>query len=167
MALGSHGERMTPEALSWALVLAHLSATLFMTGLIWFVQVVHYPLKSSVGDATFRDYQARHVTRTGWVVGPPMLIEAMSAALLALAPPNDAAALPAIIGLITLVVVWAATALYSVPAHGRLAAGFDQATHRRLVRSNWVRTWGWSLRSGVAIWILMTMQGALNTLTGA
>ena len=57
-------------------------ATSFMTGLIWFVQVVHYPLKASVGSATFATYQARHVERTGWVVGPPMLIEAATAAWL-------------------------------------------------------------------------------------
>lgn len=34
---------MSGEIIKWLLV-AHVVATLFMTGLIWFVQVVHYPL---------------------------------------------------------------------------------------------------------------------------
>ena len=32
------------------LLLLHAAATLFMTGLIWFVQVVHYPLFARVGE---------------------------------------------------------------------------------------------------------------------
>lgn len=40
---------MTPaEARQW-LLLVHAAVTLYMTGVIWFVQVVHYPLFSCVG----------------------------------------------------------------------------------------------------------------------
>ena len=31
------------------LLLVHAASTLFMAGVIWFVQVVHYPLMASVG----------------------------------------------------------------------------------------------------------------------
>ena len=148
---------MTPHTLSFALVVVHLCATLFMTGLIWFVQVVHYPLKSSIGETDFVTYQARHLARTGWVVGQPMLLEAASAAVLALAPPPGIDAV-AITGLVLLILVWAATALFSVPAHGRLARGYDRDVHRSLVRTNWIRTWGWSARSAVALWMLVATQ---------
>jgi hypothetical protein len=46
-----------------------------MTGLIWFVQVVHYPLFARVGGDGYREYQIEHMRRTGWVVGPAMLAE--------------------------------------------------------------------------------------------
>ncbi len=62
-------------------LLVHIAATLFMTGLIWFVQIVHYPLFSSVGADGFVAYEAAHTARTTWVVGPPMLLEAGTAAL--------------------------------------------------------------------------------------
>ena len=65
-------------------ILIHTFSTLYMTGLIWFVQVVHYPLKSSVGHEAFKEYQRLHVMKTGWVVGPPMLMEAASAIWLGL-----------------------------------------------------------------------------------
>ena len=39
-------------------LLAHAAATLFMVGLIWFVQVVHYPLFARVGPDAFVPYAA-------------------------------------------------------------------------------------------------------------
>ena len=54
------------------LLLAHAGTTLFMVGLVWFVQVVHYPLFGRVGEDEFVAYSRL----TGWVVGPPMLLEA-------------------------------------------------------------------------------------------
>ena len=137
------------------LVLVHACATLFMTGLIWFVQVVHYPLKAAVGRGSFMTYQAQHVRRTGWVVGPPMIIEAVTAAALALLPPPGVSYGVALAGLCLLIVVWASTALFSVPAHGALARGFAPEVHRRLVRTNWIRTLGWSARSVLAFWLLL------------
>ena len=45
-----------------------LASTLFMTGLIWFVQVVHYPLFDRVDPDSFRRYHADHTIATGFVV---------------------------------------------------------------------------------------------------
>lgn len=147
-----------------ALVVLHAAATWFMTGLIWFVQVVHYPLKAAVGQDTFAQYQAQHMQRTGWVVGPPMIVEALTAAALVLLPSARVPQGAALAGLCLLLVVWASTALFSVPAHGRLTAGYDLSAHRRLVRTNWIRTVGWSARSALAGWILLFgLQGGGQT----
>ena len=62
--------------------LGHITATLYMTGLIWFVQIVHYPLFSRVGNAEFPAYEQRHTVLTTWVVGPPMLVEGITALIL-------------------------------------------------------------------------------------
>ena len=134
------------------LLAAHLGATLFMTGLIWFVQVVHYPLKSVVGRAEFVTYQAQHVKRTGWVVGPPMLIEAVTAVWLVLFPLNGGQTILCMVGLLLLIKVWMVTAFFSVPAHHTLSQGFDPRSHTKLVLSNWARTFGWTARSVVVGW---------------
>ena len=70
------------DTLARAVLLLHLAATLFMVGLIWFVQVVHYPLMGSVGRPEFVAYERKHTRRTAWVVGPPMLIELATGILL-------------------------------------------------------------------------------------
>lgn len=130
------------------LLTTHVAATWLMTGLIWFVQVVHYPLMGRVGAAGFSEYERAHTRRTSWVVGPPMLVEAGTALLLL-----DRGT-PAIVGLALLGGIWLSTAALQVPMHRRLADGFDAAAHRRLVATNWLRTIGWSLRSIlVASWL--------------
>ena len=139
------------------IVLIHTFSTLYMMGLIWFVQVVHYPLKSSVGSEGFAAYQALHVSRTGWVVGPPMLLEAFSSTVLAFSPPSVLSQSQTVLGLVLLLFVWGVTALCSVPAHSRLSLGFEPSSHRRLVNTNWLRTIGWTLRGGLALYFLTFM----------
>ena len=56
----------------------HLAATAVMTGLIWFVQVVHYPLFAAVGAEQFVAYEVAHQRRTSFVVGLPMLVEGLT-----------------------------------------------------------------------------------------
>jgi len=133
------------------IVLAHAAATLFMTGLIWFVQVVHYPLFAAVGGAQFAAYSRAHQSLTTLVVAPTMLVEAFTAvALVAFRPPG----LPGWIvwtGLALLAVIWLSTFALQVPAHGRLAAGFDPEIGDALVSSNWIRTAAWSGRAALVL----------------
>ena len=132
----------------------HAFATLYMCGLIWFVQVVHYPLHGLVGVAEFRSYQAAHVRRTTWVVVGPMVIELLSAILLIVAQPEDTLGPLPILGFLILIKAWVATMLLSVPAHRKLEQGFSQSAHLRLVRSNWIRTLAWTVRAPMALMIL-------------
>ena len=139
----------------------HLVSTLFMTGVIWFVQVVHYPLKARVGANAFPAYQTEHLRRTTWVVGPPMVLEALSAAALVTVVGGPDGRGLALVGLLLLVVIWLSTATAQVPSHHVLERdGFSEEPHRRLVRSNWVRTVAWSLRAGLACWMLLAWSSA-------
>ncbi len=140
------------------LLVAHAAATWTMVGVIWFVQLVHYPLLGGPGRAAepgFAAYQRENTRRTAWVVVLPMLTEALTAlALVALAVPGVPRA-AAWTGLALLVVIWLSTALLQVPRHGRLERGYDAAAHRALVRSNWLRTIAWSARGVLVVWLLV------------
>ena len=129
----------------------HLVATVFMAGVIVFVQVVHYPLMARVGADEFEAYEGQHTIRTGWVVIPPMTAELGTAVWLAVAAAGSPDAAPAFAGLALLGVIWASTALLQAPAHGRLVRGFDATVHRKLVRTNWIRTVAWIGRIPVAV----------------
>jgi hypothetical protein len=124
-----------------------LAVTLFMTGLIWFVQVVHYPLFAAVGETGFETYAGRHQHLTGLVVIVPMLIELASAALLVWQPDSPLPTSWALTGLVLLLIVWASTFFLQVPEHAKLAGGFDPEAIQRLVKTNWIRTIAWSARS--------------------
>ena len=137
------------------ILIANVLATGFMTGLIWFVQVVHYPLFAAVGNAEFAAYSRSHQALTTLVVGPAMLVEAATAALLILARPAGVPQWMAWAGVALVAVIWASTALLQVPAHGRLSAGFDAETGAFLVTTNWIRTIAWSLRAAIAVALLV------------
>jgi hypothetical protein len=142
---------MNHELLTWLLAI-HAGCALFMAGLIWFVQVVHYPLFDQVGKAEFTAYEQQHVRRTGWVVIGPMLLEAGLATVLAWSPGGW----QAWCGLALLAIVWLSTFLSQVPNHGILEQRFDQNAHRRLVFGNWLRTAGWTLRGVLAMVMLIS-----------
>lgn len=132
------------------LLLTHAAATWFMTGLIWVIQVVHYPLFARVGAEGYRDYQLAHQSLISLIVGPAMLVEALATAAI-LATRRDA---PAITAAILLAIIWASTAFLQVPMHNALANGFDAQAHARLVDTNWIRTIAWTARGILALYFL-------------
>jgi uncharacterized membrane protein len=134
------------------ILLMQVFATLFMVGLIWFVQIVHYPLYANVGREQFPEYEALHNRMTTWVVGPAMLVELVTAVLLLKSSPH-ASAPPAWMGLGLLIVIWISTAALSVPAHDVLTAGFSAEAYRKLVNTNWIRTVAWTAR-GVILMVI-------------
>lgn len=147
-------------ALSWWIAVLHMAATGVMIGIIWFVQVVHYPLMALVGRDGYPAYQAAHQRRTTWVVALPMLVELATGVWLALRPPPFFSASAAWTGLGLLAVVWLSTFFLQVPAHGRLERGFDPDAHRRLVWGNWVRTVAWTLRGILVLANLPRLPGS-------
>jgi uncharacterized membrane protein len=142
------------------LFLVHLGSTLAMAGLIWFVQIVHYPLFAAVGPERFVAYETLHAQLTSVVVVPFMCAEAFTAAtLLWLRPPGVSFALAAA-GLALVVLIWLSTFVVQVPLHQTLASGFDADAHRRLVGSNWIRTVLWSLRAALVLWMAAGWRAA-------
>ncbi len=136
--------------------LLHLASTLFMTGVIWFVQVVHYPLFSRVGSETFPMYESQHATLTTLVVFPAMMLELFSAGLLLLNEKEDWRLWA---GAMLLGIIWISTMLIQVPKHNELSAGFNAAVHAALVATNWIRTVAWSLRSVLVLWVVSEKIG--------
>lgn len=132
------------------LLLAHAAATLAMTGLIWFVQLVHYPLFALADRRRFAEFATQHQRRTARVVAPLMLLEALTATLLLLERPGALAW----IGWILLAIVWLSTLFLQIPLHRRLAQRFAQADAARLVATNWLRTAAWTARGLVALALL-------------
>lgn len=139
------------------LLLANLAATLLMTGVIWFVQVVHYPLMACVEkqSSCYIDYQKRHMAQTTWVVLPPMVTELLTALGMLFWPCDHVPYGAVIAGLGLVVLIWLSTFLLQVPRHQSLLEGFSDLQHRRLVRSNWIRTILWTTRALLLLWIVL------------
>ena len=141
------------------LLLANLILSAFLTGLIWFVQIVHYPIFRKVPASHFGAYHAAHTLTTGRVVALPMLIELGIGGWLALQP------LPAHLrwtnyaafGCVLL--VWAVTFGVAIPLHNRMTAGgYGEAAINSLVAANWARTVGWTTRTALLAYLAYALQ---------
>ena len=133
---------------------AQALASAAMCGIIWFVQVIHYPSFALVGGDG-RSFAQVNQRRTAPVVLAFMLVEAATAVAIDWSPPAGVPPLVAAAGVGLVVANVLSTALVQLPPHGRLARdGHDPATIATLVRSNWLRTVLWTLRAGLAVWML-------------
>ena len=150
---------MKSETLPLLILLFNFASAWMMVGLIWLIQLVHYPLFAFVGRDAFVSYAAQHVRRITFLVAPIILIElATSIALFSFRPPVVHMWL-VVVGMILVAVVWISTWTMQIPAHEKLAAGFDSPTSLRLVSTNWIRTIAWTFHgivTGWMCWICLT-----------
>ena len=152
----------------WTLLL-QVAATLCMVGLIWFVQIVHYPLLAQVGRDGFRRYEMDHQRLTTWVVAPLMLTELTTAFLMIWYPPIGVGASQIWFGFSLLVSIWLVTYTVRVPQHASLIVSYDSAVQRRLVLGNWYRTFAWTARGVLVLWMVgqalnaIVVSGSLQT----
>lgn len=126
-------------------------ASFFMTGLIWIVQLVHYPSFHYVGEDNFKAFQLHHVNSIDKIVIPVMVAELATSFGLAWA--DGFLSLNAI-GFYLVILIWASTGLFSVPAHTKLESSKDDQAIKKLVSTNWFRTILWSLKSGLSLYLL-------------
>lgn len=124
-----------------------LASCLLMTGLIWLVQLVHYPSFHFVHPQRFQEFHLHHSSRITFIVAPLMGLELLTAILLVY---EKSGSYVWWLNLLGVVLIWACTAFLSVPLHNQLANGYDYDKVNALVVTNWPRTLIWTARS---IWL--------------
>ncbi len=149
---------IVPKTLFAPLFLLDLAATLYMWGVIWTIQIVHYPLFARVGPEQWADYHAAHTRLMTGVVLPAMVTEIGASGLLALSRPAWLS--PGLLwaGFACAVLTWAVTFFVSVPLHDTLSRGYGLAAIHRLVATNWLRTAFWTAHALillVQVWRLL------------
>jgi hypothetical protein len=132
--------------MSHSLLAAQLVVTAMLTGIIWFVQLVHYPLLGQLGNGTAA-YMQRHMTLATRVIGPLIGAETLlAAAVLGFAWQRGAELLP-LVGFALVVLILMSTKYLQRPCYKTLCRGPHPQTLRRLIATNWIRTVAWSVRS--------------------
>jgi hypothetical protein len=137
-----------------ALLLTHAAVTLFLVGLIWTIQIVHYPLFAKVGLENAVQYQAEHQWRITVIVLPAMLLELATSGLLIFIQPAPIPSWLIWLGALLVVIIWGSTFFLQVPQHSVLDRGFDPIAHALLVSTNWLRTLAWTARGAIAFYML-------------
>jgi len=134
--------------------LLHVGTTLYLVGVIWVVQILHYPLLAHVGADGYAAYHNLHTSRITPVVAPAMIAELLTAIYFAFAGFEKIDWGYFWFGLSLVLIIWASTFFVQVPLHEKLGGGFDTDVQRRLVLTNWTRTIFWTLRGALVLWML-------------
>jgi len=117
-------------------------STSVMVGIIWVIQILHYPSFHFINTMKYVEFQQFHMTRISFIVIPVMFIELTSALLLGYFFRSTLT----IILIIILVGIWGVTFIFFTNVHQELTKGYDREIVNWLVKINWCRTTLWSLR---------------------
>lgn len=124
----------------------------YLTGLIWTIQIVHYPSFAKFSPDSFLDFHAFHTQRISLIVALPMVLElGLTLALWGFALPGFTWQWNALLTALTLI-VWVNTFLVAIPLHNQLGQGYDEGLIRQLVNINWWRTIAWTVRFGILLY---------------
>ncbi len=122
----------------------HLIFTSVMVGVIWLVQVVHYPSFNFIDKKFYSDFQNFHIKKISFVVVPVMSLELVSGLVLIFLDHRQST--PSLISFGILILIWIITGLFFAKAHQDLTAGYNREIVERIIKLNWIRTLLWSIR---------------------
>ena len=129
----------------------HFSSCLGMTGVIWLVQLVHYPSFHFIDKERFKSFENFHARSITFIVFPLMLTELITCFVLDLPHPWK------LLNICGVLLLWLSTMLLSMPRHQRLSRyGYNHKITRELILTNWPRTIIWTLRSLILIYFSMS-----------
>ena len=136
------------------LLMIHAVASIWMTSLIWVIQLVHYPFFQYVDQNKQRLAANFHTSRIFWCVFPAMIIEVITL-ILYIIQKNQINEIEITITTL-LITIWASTILIQVPQHQAMATQYNQSIIKQLVKKNWIRTICWTLKTIFTIYLIMT-----------
>ena len=127
----------------------HFLSTSLMVGIIWVIQLLHYPTFHFIKESDYVEFQHFHMQRISFIVVPVMIIELLSGFMLVYYFRSNLL----ILCLIILLVIWLITFVFFTNLHQILLGGYDKIIVDKLVQFNWSRTVLWSLRLIILIYI--------------
>ena len=118
----------------------HFASTAVMVGVIWVIQLLHYPTFYYIEKNNYSQFQKFHMNRISYIVIPAMVIEMLSGIMLVII--ND----DFIISFSLLVCIWIITFVFFTNIHQRLLSKYENTAVEKLVNLNWIRTVFWTVR---------------------
>jgi hypothetical protein len=130
-----------------------------MTGTIWFVQIVHYPLLPNIGMWSFVPYKYASLKATIFLIAVPMLVELVTGiALLAYSYHEAFVKKYLKINALLLFVIWLFSCVIDIALNLTLIyKGQHPTTQTILIVTSWVRTIAWTVRAIILFAIALTL----------
>jgi len=139
----------------FSLLLTNLTISAILCGLIWTIQLVHYPSFLDVGPDQYVVFQQNHMKNISILVIPLMLLELGAGIYLQLEHLKENIHWLIYVASLLLLIIWVVTMFVASPLHGKLASqGYDKKGIQQLVNINWIRTVAWTLRTAIFFFLV-------------
>ena len=132
------------------LVYTSLLCNIFMIGVSLITQFITYPSFKSIDINLFSNFHKVYTRKMLFIVGPIMTIEFLSLAILLFVNFN----FNYLIQFILICLVWVLTFFLIVPIHNKLEKKYDKSLNINLIKLNGYRTFIWSLRFILLLFII-------------
>lgn len=139
--------------------LLNLVLSFIAVGLIWTIQLVHYPSMKYIPKDRFPEYHNFHSIRISILAIPLMFAELVTSTILLYQNLNNAIQTIFLVNLILVLLIWLSTFLIQVPLHNALSKEKNTEKLSKLIFSNWIRTILWTARS---ILMILFLAFAMN-----
>lgn len=111
-----------------------------MAGLIWVIQLVHYPSFKYIDPNQFSAFHEYHTYYMGIIAAPLMILELGISSWLAYKNKKYTWAF------LLVIVIWLSTFCIQVPLHEQLEKSMSLEDINKLIDSNWIRTVLWTFK---------------------
>ena len=115
-----------------------------MVGVIWVIQLVHYPSFHFIKPDIYTVFQKFHMEKISMIVMPMMIAELITVLLLLYS--EDSKNILIIISFILLIIIWGITAVFFSGVHNKLMVGYQETIVNNLIVMNWIITLLWTMR---------------------
>ena len=131
-----------------SLNLINIITTCVLIGVIWVIQLVHYPSFAFVDSSKFSAFHQHHSTSISYIVLPLMSIELGLAIYFCW---QNGGEFSFLLPLILVGLIWLSTFFIQVPLHQKLGKKMNLNQIHQLVQTNWIRTILWTIKG---IWLI-------------
>lgn len=128
--------------------------TLYNVGVIWVLQLNHYPLYKKVGRSEFKDYLTAHNQRITLPIVLPGIAAFIGSLLFLWQRPLEIPTWSVVLLVALNAAILISTIFIQGPAHNALARdGYSENLVRKIILTNWLRTAAWTIGGILLLWM--------------
>ena len=132
-------------------LIIHIISTSIMVGVIWVIQLVHYPSFKYVNESDYIIFQKYHMSNISYIVFPVMFTELITALIILFFGEKS---LFFVLSLICLFLIWVITGVLFTKYHSILKEGKDLMIIEKMIKANWIRALLWTMRLIMILFVI-------------
>lgn len=127
-------------------LLFNLISTLLIAGILWFVQLVHYPLFNEMPAKNMVNYGYYHMQKISGIINLLFIIDFITIVFLLLLVNSDLSATLMLINISIFLFIVILTRITFLPIYQQISKNPNSILITKLINLNWIRTLVWSLK---------------------